>query len=269
MMQLAGTPRRLQDRVALITGGGGTNSIGRSIALRFGAEGAKIGVLDIDGESAVWVADEIKKAGGEAIPLACDVTHLDQCEAAATLLAGTYGGRIDILVNNAAALRGTLTRLPRQPFNKWAVEDWDHMLDVNLRGMWFCARAVFPYMEPQGYGKIINLTSSTFWEGVPGFVHYVSSKGGVIGFTRAMARELGPGGIRVNALAPGITRTEANLEMTTGAPQAWEMNRQGQCLNQRNEEADDLAGPAFFLASADSDFMTGQTLLVDGGLNHN
>ena len=143
------------------------------------------------------------------------------------------------------------------------------MLDVNLRGMWFCARAVFPYMEPQGYGKIINLTSSTFWEGVPGFVHYVSSKGGVIGFTRAMARELGPSGIRVNALAPGITRTEANLEMTTGAPERWERNRQGQCLSQRNEEADDLAGPAFFLASADSDFMTGQTLLVDGGLNHN
>lgn len=268
-MQLAGTPQRLQDKVALVTGGGGTNSIGRSIALRFGAEGAKVGVLDIDGESAVWVADEIKTAGGEAIPITCDITHLEQCETAATLLANTYGGRIDILVNNAAALRGTLSKQPWRPFYEWTVEDWDYMLDVNLRGMWFCARAVFPYMQPQGYGKIINLTSSTLWEGVPGFVHYVSSKGGVIGFTRAMARELGPSGIRVNALAPGFTLTQANREMAAGVPEHWEKTRTGQCLNQRNEVADDLAGPAFFLASADSDFMAGQTLLVDGGLNHN
>jgi 3-oxoacyl-[acyl-carrier protein] reductase len=269
MMQLAGTPRRLQDKVALITGGGGTNSIGRSIALRFGAEGAKVGVLDIDGESAVWVADEIKQAGGEAIPLTCDITHLDQCEAAATLLAHTYMGRIDILVHDAAALRGTLTKQAWRPFNEWTIEDWDYMLDVNLRGMWFCARAVFPYMKAQGYGKIVNLTSSTFWEGVPGFVHYVSSKGGVIGFTRAMARELGPNGIRVNAIAPGFTLTQATVQMAVSDPEHWDRTRRGQCLSERNEVADDLAGPAFFLASADSDFMTGQTILVDGGLNHN
>ncbi|MFH0917198.1 MAG: SDR family oxidoreductase [bacterium] len=268
-MQLAGTPKRLQDKVALITGGGGTNSIGRSIALRFGAEGAKVGVLDIDGESAIWVESEIRENGGEAIPMTCDITHLDQCEAAAKLLADTYGGRIDILVNNAAAFRGTLSKQTWRPFNEWTVEDWDYMLDVNLRGMWFCARAVFPYMQPNGHGKIINLTSSTFWEGVPGFVHYVSSKGGIIGFTRAMARELGPSGICVNALAPGFTLTEANIEQSAGVPEHREKTRAGQCLNQRNEVADDLAGPAFFLASADSDFMTGQTLLVDGGLNHN
>lgn len=261
--------KRLRGRVAMITGGGGTHSIGRSIALRLAVEGAKIGVLDIDGESAMWVAEEIRQAGGEALPLTCDITHEEQCHSAARELADAYGSGIDILVNNAAAIRGTLSKQVWQPFTEWDVKDWDYMFDVNLRGMWFCARSVYPHMKPKGYGKIINLSSSTFWEGAPGFVHYVSSKGGIIGFTRALARELGPEGIRVNAIAPGFTLTEANREQTAGVPEHWEATRKGQCLNQRNEEPDDLAGPAFFLASPDSDFMTGQTLLVDGGLNHN
>jgi 3-oxoacyl-[acyl-carrier protein] reductase len=266
MMQLAGTPRRLEGEVAFITGGGGTNSIGRSIALRLAAEGAKVGVLDINGESAGWVADEIKAAGGEAVPIVFDIAHLDQCEAAAASLAQTFGGRIDILVNNAASFRGTMSTSTSGPFDEWTVEAWDHILDVNLRGMWFCARAVFPHMSAQGYGKIINLTSSTLWEGVWGMVPYISSKGGVIGFTRAMARELGPYGIRVNAIAPGFTLTQTNIERPGVAEAALKI-RLGQCLTERNEVADDLAGPAFFLASSDSDFMTGQTLLVDGGLN--
>lgn len=261
--------RRLKGKVVLLTGGGGTNSIGRSISLRFGLEGAKVGVLDVDERGAMLVGDEIKAAGGEAIPIHCDITHLDQCHGAAKLLADTYGGRIDVLVNNAAAFRGVLSKQGFRRFNEWSVEDWDYLLDVNLRGMWFCAQAVYPYMQPFGYGKIINMTSATFWEGVPGFIHYVSSKGGIIGFTRALARELGPEGIRVNALAPGFTLTEANMEQAANARDHWEETRRSQCLNQRSEEADDLAGPALFLASSDSDFVTGQTLLVDGGLRHN
>ena len=260
--------QRLQGRVALVTGGGGTNSIGRSIALRLGREGAKVGVLDIDGPGAVLVADEIDAAGGHALPVTCDVTDLGQCEAAARSVADTRG-RIDILVNNAAAFGGFVSRQNWHPFDQWSIEDWDHMMDVNVRGMWFCARAVYPYMRRQGYGKIINLASNTFYGGVPGFVHYVSSKGGVVGFTRALARELGPEGIRVNALAPGFTLTEANLEEVDVPPEHWEATRKGQCLTQRNEQAEDLSGPAFFLASPDSDFMTGQTLNVDGGLYHN
>jgi 3-oxoacyl-[acyl-carrier protein] reductase len=260
---------RLKDKVVLVTGGGGTNSIGRSICQRFALEGGKIGVLDIDGPSAVRVADEIKAAGGEAIPITCDITDEEQCKAAAKLLAETYGGRIDILVNNAAAFRGVMSKQPWQRFYDWTVEDWDYLMDVNLRGMWFCARAVYPYMQPFGYGKIINMTSSTFWEGVAGFIHYVSSKGGIIGFTRALARELGPEGIRVNALAPGFTLTEANMEQAAGAKDHWEKTRQGQCLPQRNLQADDMAGPAFYLASPDSDYMTGQTILIDAGLSHN
>ncbi len=262
-------PQRLRGRVALVTGGGGTNSIGRSICLRFGAEGARVGVLDINTESAAQVVDEIVGNGGEAVALTADIAEFEQCEAAAASLARSFGGRIDILVNNAATFKGPVSSYHPRPFDEWTVEEWDHILDVNLRGMWFCARAVYPYMKAQGYGKIINISSSTFWEGSPGLVPYVSSKAGVIGFTRALARSLGPDGIRVNTLAPGFTLTATNLQQPDGAAEFRDRIRAGQCLNQRNELADDLAGPAFYLASADSDFMTGQALLVDGGLNFN
>jgi NAD(P)-dependent dehydrogenase (short-subunit alcohol dehydrogenase family) len=258
----------LQDKVALVTGAGGTNSIGRSIAVRFGAEGAKVGVVSTDGKSAVLVADEIRRNGGEAIALACDIARFDQCEAAAKSLAEAFGGRIDILVNNAATFRGPVSAYHPRPFDEWTTEEWDHILGVNLRGMWFCVRAVYPYMKPQGYGKIINVGSSTFWEGVGMLLPYVSSKGGVIGFTRSLARALGPEGIRVNSLAPGYTLTATNLELP-GDGSIADQIRRGQCLTERNELSDDLAGPAFFLASEDSDFMSGQTLLVDGGLNFN
>ena len=261
--------QRLVGRVALVTGGGGANSIGRSIALRLGREGAKVGVLDVNEAGAAFVAGEIGAVGGEATPVTCDVTDLEQCEAAVKLVADTYGGTIDILVNNAAAFGGFVSRGNFRSFDQWSTEDWDHMMDVNVRGMWFCARAVHPYMQRQGYGKIINLASNSFWGGVPGFLHYVSSKGGVIGFTRALARELGPEGIRVNALAPGFTLSGANMEEVDAPPEHWEATRKGQCLSERNELPEDLAGPAFFLASPDSDFMSGQALVVDGGLYHN
>ena len=266
-MEQAGAPRRLQDAVALVTGAGGTNSIGRSIALRLAAEGAKVGVVDINVAGATLVSHDIVKSGGQAIAVACDVTSFPACEAAAKTVAGSFGERIDILVNNAAVFKGPTGPYSPRPFEEWATEEWDHMFDVNLRGMWFCARAVHPYMRAQGYGKIVNVGSSTFWEGVPGLVPYVATKGGVIGFTRALARALGPEGIRVNCLAPGFTLTATNLQ-PDGSTFAVQL-RQSRCLNQRDQVADDLAGPAFYLASPDSDFMTGQTLLVDGGLNFN
>jgi 3-oxoacyl-[acyl-carrier protein] reductase len=120
-------------------------------------------------------------------------------------------------------------------------------------------------MKAQGYGKVINLSSSTFFEGVAGFIHYTTSKGGVIGFTHSLGKELGEYGIRVNAIAPGFTLSGAQLELTKDRPDWYVHNRDRQALHERNEVPDDLAGPAFFLASADSDFMTCQTLLVDGG----
>ena len=258
---------RLPGSVALVTGTGGSESIGRAIALRLAREGCMVGVLDIDAGGAARVAVEIEERGGQALALPCDITLLPECEAAAARLAERTEGRIDILVNNAAALTGRRSGMARGAVDEWEVEDWDHMLDVNLRGMWFCVRAVLPYMRAAGYGKIINISSSTFWEGHPYAVPYVASKGGVIGLTRTLARELGPQGIRVNALAPGLTRTDA--AEAGGMDEAFAAVLRAQCLGQRNEEPDDLAGPAYFLASPDSDFMTGQTLLVDGGVDHN
>jgi len=266
-MEEAGKAQRLRGKVALVTGAGGANSIGRSIALRLAAEGAAVGALDVSGERARSVVEEILAGGGQALPLSCDLTQFEQCDAAAASLAAAHGGRIDILVNNAAAFTAPRSTHTSATFLDWTVDEWDHILDVNLRGMWFMLRAVFPYMRPQGYGKVVNVTSSTFWEAPPTLVPYISSKGGVIGFTRAMARELGPYGIRVNALAPGFTLTQTNLDQGGDILERADAIRRGQCLTERSEIAGDLAGPAFFLASADSDFMTGQTVLVDGGLN--
>jgi NAD(P)-dependent dehydrogenase (short-subunit alcohol dehydrogenase family) len=262
MSKQVGGARRLQDKVAIVTGAGSENGIGRAISLRYGAEGAKVAVLDVEAAGATRVAGEIEAAGGRALAVPCDVTDLDQCRSAADNVAQVFGGRIDILVNNAA-LFGTMGAW--RPFDEWTVDEWDRMQAVNVRGMWFCVQAVFPYMKAQGYGKIINLTSSTFFQGVPGFVHYATSKGGVLGFTRAMGRELGEFGIRVNAIAPGFTVSDAQIELTREHQDWYVSNRERQALTERNEVPEDLAGPAFFLASEDSDFMTCQTLLVDGG----
>ena len=262
MTDTANVSRRLEGKVAIVTGGGGPNSIGRAICLRYGREGAKVAVLDINAEGAGQVADEITEAGGIAIPVTCDITGLGQCEAAAKKVADTWNGRIDILVNNAAFFGGMGEW---RPFDEWPVEEWDKMQTVNLRGTWFFTRAVFPYMKAQGYGKVINLSSSTFFEGVPGFIHYTTSKGGVLGFTRSLGKELGQYGIRVNAIAPGFTLSDAQLELTKDHQEWYQHNKERQALHERNEVPEDLAGPAFFLASSDSDFMTCQTLLVDAG----
>jgi len=267
-MQDAGRPYRLEGKVALVTGAAGTNSLGRSIALRLAAEGAAVGALDVSAERASLVVDEIVAAEGRAMALVCDLTKVDQCDAAAAALVGAYG-RIDILVNNAAAFTAPGSRHTSASYRDWTVEEWDHIIDVNVRGMWFMLRAVAPFMEKQGYGKVVNVTSSTLWEAPPTLVPYISSKGGVIGLTRAMARELGSAGIRVNAIAPGFTLTQANLDQGGDIMERAQAIRRGQCLDQRSTVADDLAGPVFFLASSDSDWMTGQTLLVDGGLNFN
>ncbi|MCX8032530.1 MAG: 3-oxoacyl-ACP reductase FabG [Thermoleophilia bacterium] len=254
--------KRLSGRVAVVTGGGGRNSIGRAICLRLAQEGACVAVLDVNEEGAERVAHEIAEAGGAAMPVPCDVTDLDQCMAAAHVVARTWNGRIDILVNNAALFGGMGAW---RPFDKWTPEEWDLMQRVNVRGMWFCAQAVFPYMRAQNYGKIVNIASNAFFQGVPGFIHYVASKGAVVGFTRALAKELGQYGIRVNAIAPGFTVTDAQLELTRDYPEWYEENRRMQALSERNELPEDLAGPVLFFCSADSDFVTGQTLVVDGG----
>jgi 3-oxoacyl-[acyl-carrier protein] reductase len=255
--------QRLHDRVAMVTGGAGPNSLGRSISIRFAEEGAKVAVTDINLAGAEAVVDEIRDRGGAAMALACDVRDLDDCEATANRIAGAWGGKIDILVNNAAAFKGSMTH--RKPLEELTVEEWDHTHAVNLRGQWFCTRAVLPYMKPFRYGKIINIGSTSFFEGIPGFAHYISSKGGVIGLTRGLGKELGEFGIRVNTIAPGFTLTDAALELMADDPEFLNWRRTSQALQGRNLVPDDLAGPAVFLASEDSDMITCQTVLVDGG----
>src|SRR6185436_1750979 len=150
----------------------------------------------------------------------------------------------------------------RRPFMQIPVEEWDQVMAVNLRGLFLCARAVFPAMKTRGKGKIISISSSTFFKGVPNYIHYTTSKGGVVGFTRSLARELGEFGIRVNAIAPGFTLSGENEKNMPD--EGKEANIRLRMLK-RAEVPEDLVGTLVFLASDDSDFITGQTILVDGG----
>ena len=178
-------------------------------------------------------------------------------------MAETWNGRIDILVNNAAFFGGMGAW---RPFDEWTVEDWDKMQDVNVRGMWFCARAVFPYMKAQGYGKIINLSSSTFFEGVPGLhpLHHQQGRGHrfhpVPGERAGRVRHPG------ERYRPWIHPLRCPARADQGFPGLVRAQPRQAGSHERNEMPEDLAGPAFFLASTDSDFMTCQTLLVDGGV---
>jgi NAD(P)-dependent dehydrogenase (short-subunit alcohol dehydrogenase family) len=169
-------------------------------------------------------------------------------------------GRIDILVNNAAIFADVVKR----PFHEMLVEEWDRMMGVNLRGIFLCCKAVYPQMKKQGKGKIINVSSGTVFSGNPYLIHYVTSKGGVIAFTRVLAREVGNDGICVNAVAPGFTISEAIRENPTFPEQTRTMVTGTRCFK-RDEQSEDVTGTVLFLASDDSDFITGQTIVVDGG----
>jgi NAD(P)-dependent dehydrogenase (short-subunit alcohol dehydrogenase family) len=244
---------RLKDKVVIVTGG--AQGIGRAYCLRGAAEGARMVVADVaDPKPTVT---EIEARGGQALGVECDVSREADTQRLATETLARFG-RIDVLVNNAAVY-GTLKR---RPFMEIPVEEWDRVMAVNLRGLFLCARAVFPTMKAQGGGVIINIASSTFFKGVPDYIHYTTSKGGVIGFTRSLARELGPFGIRVNAIAPGFTLSGENEKNIS--EERKQANIQMRMLK-RAEVPDDVVGTFVFLASDDSAFITGQTILVDGG----
>ena len=243
---------RLKDKVAIVTGA--AQGIGAAYARGLAKEGAAVAIVDILDPTAV--AKEIVGNDGRALPLVVDVSDEKQTRDMAQKVAETFG-HIDILVNNAAVY-GTIVR---KPFEEITVEEWDKIMAVNVRGIFLCVKAVAPYMKARKRGKIVNVTSSTFFKGNENFLHYVSSKGAVVAMTRSLARELGDYNINVNAIAPGQTMSEANMKRGEETDARSLQIR----LLKRRLLPEDLVGTVIYLSSSDSDMMTGQVLLVDGG----
>lgn len=245
---------RLKGRVAILTGG--AKGLGRAFAIKLAEEGARVMVVTRkDMDNLKETVRRIEDLGGDAAFFQADVSQEQDTLAMAEATAKAFG-RIDILINNAAVYDG----IKRKPFYEIDLDEWDLVMTVNVKGAFLAIRSVFPYMKEQGYGKIVNLASEVFFTGSHGFAHYVASKGGIIGLTRALAVELGPHNICINCIAPGFTDTEASRGLAD--MKRYDISR---TPLRRLEKPEDLTGAALFLASPESDFITGQTLLVDGG----
>lgn len=244
---------RLKGKVVIVTGG--AQGLGRAYCESLAEEGASVVVADI--RDTMPAAEGIKQKGGTAIALKTDITNEDDVLHMADEAVNAYG-RIDALVNNAAVFSG----LGSKHFWEIAPADWDRVMTVNVRGPWLCVRAVLPQMMKQKSGKIINVGSATVFLGTSGFLHYVASKSAILGMTRAMAHELGDYNISVNTLAPGLTWTEAAQGLF--AEERAKQSAQKKCLK-RLGQTQDVVGTVKFLVSDDSNFITGQTIIVDGG----
>jgi NAD(P)-dependent dehydrogenase (short-subunit alcohol dehydrogenase family) len=245
---------QLDGRVIIVTGG--ARGIGAALVARCAEEGAKTIIADILEDEAAATANAVRARGGEAIAVATDIADRSSVDRLVAEAMSAFG-RVDGLVNNAALIAG----LARRPFDEIPESEWDRVMAINVRGAWNCCAAVAPAFRRQGYGKIVNIASDTILSGVPGLLHYVASKGAVFAMTRSLARELGAANVTVNAIAPGFTETAAALEHGN---EAAVRSVQGRAI-QRPQRPEDLAGAVVFLMSADSDFMTGQLLTVNGG----
>ncbi|MCX5805929.1 MAG: 3-oxoacyl-ACP reductase FabG [Proteobacteria bacterium] len=245
---------RLDGKVAIVTGAG--KGLGRAFAVNMAKEGAKVVIVtrkDLEGLKKTY--EQIKDLGGEALWLQIDVSRTEDLDRMVAETIKVFG-RIDILVNNAALIPA------RKAFNEISPEEFNQVLSTNVTGTWLSACAVFPSMKEQGKGKIINIASETFFTGSHGFVHYVASKGGVVGVTRALAAELGSFNICVNVVAVGFTETEAGTALVGGDVTKYDVSRTPLA---RLGQPEDVVGMVSFLASDSADFITGQTVLVNGG----
>jgi NAD(P)-dependent dehydrogenase (short-subunit alcohol dehydrogenase family) len=245
----------LNNKVAIVTGA--ARGIGAAFAEALAGAGARVVVADvIDGGA---VVARIGAAGGEAIYCRADVTS---ATSVAALVADTLArfGSIDVLVNNA----GIFADLAKKPFTEIDDAEWDRVMAVNLRGAFACAKAVAPAMIAKGCGKIVNIASGTVFKGFSGALHYVASKGAVVAMTRCLARELGPHDICVNAIAPGLTMSEAVVDNPEWGGAAGDATVASRALRRAQQPAD-IVGTLIWLASDASDFVTGQTIVVDGG----
>lgn len=252
---------RLEERVAIVTGA--SWGIGAAVAEAYAREGASVVVNNLPEDRmdslAEQVVERIIENGGKAIKVPADISVPEDVERMVAVAEATFGD-VSILVANAAYSE-------RVAWNEIPLEQWDRTMAVNLRGTYLCARAVYPGMLRLGHGSIITLTSVTVDLGMAGFLDYVSSKSGIIGLTRALAREIGGDGIRVNSVMPGAIRTEQEVELNFDERELAALSAERQSIPRRGY-ADDLAGTFVYLASDDSAFVTGQVVTVDGGWVH-
>lgn len=246
---------KLAGNTAIVTGG--AMGIGRALADGLAAEGANIVIADQTGAEAA--AAEMTEAGYPALGVACDVSSEEETQRMAAQSIKSFGA-IDILINNA----GIYSSLAPQPFEEQTAEEWRKILDVNVVGTFLCCQAVVAQMRAQGGGRIINLSSGTPFKGVPYLLHYVASKGAINAITKALAKELGGDGILVNGIAPGFTLSDGVMANPVQLEKLKEISLQARVI-QRDQVPSDLVGAAVYFASADSAFVTGQTLVVDGG----
>lgn len=240
-------------RTVLVTGAAG--GLGRAFALGFAARGYRVAVAGVDADGAAETAAKVRAEGAEAFSTHVDVTDPDSTAALAAAVVEFGGGRIDVVLNNAAVYAG-ITRSPLEDIDP---DEWDRVMAVNLKGPWLVVRACSPHL-PEG-GRVINLSSATIYSGSENWLHYVASKGGVVSLTRVMAKELGRRGITANVIAPGFTLTEASHGLMDDAA-TYGVDRGAL---RRASQPEDVVGAALFLAGPDSGFVTGQTVVVDGG----
>lgn len=250
--------KRHKGKVAVITGAAA--GIGRAYAVRLAAEGAEVAIVDIN--AADEALEAVKAAGGRASAFRCDISVPDQVAKLGDAVEREFG-RCDILVNNAGIF-------PSCRFEDLTLEAWRRMMAVNLDSVFLLSKRFVPGMRERRWGRVINMSSNSFGQVAPGLTHYIASKGGVIGFTRALASELGAEGITVNAIAPGFTRTEGTLARPPNfrghtSEQLYDMLAERQAIP-RAPTTQDLVGTLSFLASSDADFITAQTFYVDGGM---
>ena len=242
-----------QQQVVVVTGAAGF--IGSRCCAAFAAAGADVAGLDLVDPAAATAS--VCEQGREALTVQADLADADQVrDCFARVL--DWKGRIDVLVNMA----GLYYKIPRIPFWEIDIETWNSMVANNLRTAFLCAQAAAPHMRDAGRGRIVNVSSNTAVFGMANFMHYNAAKAGIVGMTRGMARELGPFGIAVNAVAPGLVRTQGGVEAL--APEYWDQVVAGQCLRSPIE-VDDVVEAVTFLGSDRSRMITGQTLLVNGG----
>jgi len=243
---------RLKDNTAFITGAG--QGIGRAIALRMAKEGAHIGVADINIEKAEATAEEIKALGVKSIAIKLDVSKSDEVTSAFDKLIKEFG-RLDILVNNAGVTKDALVLRMKE-------EDWDFVLNINLKGVFLCSKEAIKIMTKQQYGKIISISSVVAFTGNPGQVNYTASKAGIVGLTKTMAKEYAPRGIRANAVAPGFIQTA----MTDTLPEKVKEDMKRFIPLGCFGLPEDIADAVTFLASKEADYITGQVIHVNGGM---